>query len=222
MIRKVQRFFILLLLMGSIFFFYLAYQEHRPFAEAKRKIEFIKGASILEDAPENPLDREIDFQMLQSMNPDIIGWLYIPQIGVDTPVLRGSSDSMYLYTDFEGNYSPLGSVFTWAHTDERMTEPHLCLFAHNMLSGQMFGRLKEFQDENFAEQNPVFYLYTPERSKELQVISVFECEMDAAVFQDNWQESEKQIVTLATCTEYEASKYRLAVNAEVVREKMAF
>lgn len=221
MIRKVQKFFILLLFTISICFLYLAYQEHKPFAEAKIKNESIKGAVILDDTPENPLNRKIDFSMLQSMNPDIVGWLYVPQIGVDAPVLKGSNDFMYLYTDFEENDSPLGSVFTWAHADERLTDSHLCLFAHHMLSGQMFGRLKEFQNENFVKQNPVFYLYTPERSKELEVVSVFECKMTDEVFQDEWQKSENQTVTLATCTAYETTEYRLAVNAVVVREKLA-
>lgn len=220
MIRRIQKMFILLLLGISIYFLYLAYQEHKPFAEAKIKNESIKGAVILDDAPENPLDRKIDFQMLQGMNPDIVGWLYVPQIGVDAPVLKGSNDSMYLYTDFEGNYSPLGAVFTWSHADERLTDSHLCLFAHNMLSGQMFGRLKEFQNPDFEEQNPAFYLYTPERSKEVEVMSVFECEMTDEVFQDNWQESEVQTVTLATCTGYDVTPYRLAVNGKVVREKL--
>lgn len=215
-----QKLVILLLFGSSIYFFCLAYQEHQPFAEAERKMESIKGAVVLEDASEDPLDRKIDFQMLQSVNPDIIGWLYVPQIGVDAPVLKGNHDSVYLYTDFEGNYSPLGSVFTWAHADEKMTDPHLCLFAHNMMSGQMFGRLKEFQDADFVEKNPVFYLYTPERSKEWKIFSVFECEMTDAVFQDDWQGAESQTITLAACTGYGTTPYRLAVNAMVVCEKL--
>ena len=103
----------------------------------------------LEKGSEDPLDRQIDFESLQRLNPDIIGWIYAPQIEVDQPILKGSSDTEYLNRDFEGNYSPLGSIFTWAHAEERLSDAHLCLFGHNMISGQMFGRLDAFTEESF-------------------------------------------------------------------------
>ncbi|WP_270188662.1 class B sortase, partial [Mediterraneibacter gnavus] len=82
-----------------------------------------------------------------------MGWLYVPQIGVDSPILTGQTDTEYLTKDFEGAYSPLGSIFT----------------AHNMASGQMFGSLKQFTDEAFLTANPEAYLYTPERVRKLKV-----------------------------------------------------
>ena len=97
----------------------LAYREHQPFAEARVKQEALVQTAVAEpeNGSEDPMDRQIDFESLQRLNPDIIGWIYAPQIEVDQPILKGSSDTEYLNRDFEGNYSPLGSIFTWAHAE---------------------------------------------------------------------------------------------------------
>lgn len=67
---------------------------------------------------DDPFSRQIDFEALEKINPDIIGWLYIPQIEVDLPILQGQDNKVYLTKSFDGGYSPLGSVFTWAHAAE--------------------------------------------------------------------------------------------------------
>ena len=201
----------------------LAYREHQPFAEARVKQEALVQMAVaeLEKGSEDPLDRQIDFESLQRLNPDIIGWIYAPQIDVDQPILKGSSDTEYLNRDFEGNYSPLGSIFTWAHAEERLSDAHLCLFGHNMISGQMFGRLDAFTEESFRKENSKLYLYTPDRAKELEVESVYTCQNQDAIFQDDWKtESEQQMVTLATCTGYSSTTDRLVVNCKVAKEKL--
>ncbi len=209
-----------ILLAAGLCFLSMAYREHRPFKEAKVRYEALALAVITADDPDHPLDRSIDFGALQKMNPDIVGWLYIPRIGADYPVMRGADNEEYLSLDFAGNESPLGAVFTWAHASENLSDPHVCLFGHNMASGQMFGRLGQFQQPGAAE-NAALYLYTPERAKELRITSVQVCGRADAVFQDDWKtESGRQTVTLATCAGYDASPGRLAVNCEVVREKL--
>lgn len=201
----------------------LAYGEHKPFKEAKVKQQAVIQTVVAEteESVEDPLERRIDFETLLKINPDIIGWLYAPQIGVDNPILKGENDTEYLSRGFDGSYSPLGSVFTWAHTDEKLSDQHLCLFGHNMMSGQIFGRLDRFENTGFQKANRKMYLYTSERSKELEVESVFTCRKDDGVFQDDWGKgSGYQTVTLATCTGYNSTPYRLTVNCRVVREKL--
>ncbi len=212
----------LLLIIFSLVFFCLAYQEHKPFEEAKVKIRAVKETVVEQIDPDDPMSRQIDFETLKEINPEIIGWLYIPQIGIDSPVLKGQTDTEYLTHDFEGNYSPLGSVFTWAEADASLSGPHICLFAHNMASGQMFGRLKEFKNPDFQGREEALYLYTPERSKKLVISSVQECHMSDDIFQNGWNEGEGicQKVTLATCTGYSGTAYRLAVTCDVVQERI--
>ena len=71
-------------------------------------------------------------------------WDGCTPIEVDSPILTGQTDTEYLTKDFEGAYSPLGSIFTFAGA--RFSDSQVYLFAHNMASGQMFGSLKQFHE----------------------------------------------------------------------------
>jgi sortase B len=218
----IRRLFVGILLLAGCFFFCMACREHKPFAEAKEKQEALVAVVAGEDTlVDDPLMRQIDFEALREINPDIIGWLYVPQIGVDLPVLQGRDNHSYLNLDFEGNVSPVGSIFTWSHADEKLSDMHICLFGHNMPSGQIFGKLSAFKDMDFTQKNRKFYLYTPKRAKELEVVSVFECDRRDGVFQDGYAGGKTEpMVTLATCTGYGATSDRLVVNGYVVQERL--
>lgn len=215
----IKNILIMILIATAAYFIYLAYVEHQPFEEAKIKQEaLIDTATEDPDAAEDPINRTIDFDALQRINPDIIGWLYAPQIGVDAPILHGES---YLNRSFDGSYSSLGSIFTFDYTSEDLTDQHLCLFAHNMMSGQMFGLLSRFKDSDFAQTNDTMYLYTPQRTEELKVCDVYEAYKTDEIFQEDWTDgTDSRYVTLATCSGYNRTPYRLVVNTKVSREKI--
>ena len=143
----------------------------------------------------------------------------ISQIGVDEPILHGRTDTEYLNKGFDGKRSVLGSVFSFAHVNENLSDPHICLFGHNMMSGQIFGKLDELTVDEDKVQS--IYIYTPERTKGLTIVSVYSCHKKDAVFQDDWKPDQEdvQTFTLATCTGYSRTPYRLAVNCKVTKEK---
>ena len=222
--NRVYRFIIVVLLWMAVCFGILAYREHKPFMDAKISHEAIKKAVVSQEIEEedlnNPMNRKIDFALLKQVNPDIVGWLYIPQIGVDEAILRGRTDNEYLSKSFDGTYSILGSVFTFAHTDEKLAASHICLFGHNMVSGQIFGRLDELAIDETGNQS--IYVYTPERTKGLTIVSVYSCYKTDPVFQDDWSMDGEDIqtFTLSTCTGYAYTPYRLVVNCTVTKEKL--
>ena len=115
---------ILLLFFGATCFF-LAEKSRQPFADAKKRGEALKEIAV----PEEPVDageRMIDFVALKKINPDIVGWLYLPQIGVDGPILTGKTDETYLARDFEGHVSELGSILPLQMPNYR-TVRYICL-----------------------------------------------------------------------------------------------
>lgn len=221
---RVYRFLIVLFLgMAVVFLFLPITNINKPFLDAKISHEAIKKTAVVQESNEDvsdPMNRRIDFELLKEINPDIIGWLYIPQIGVDEPILHGRTDTEYLNKGFDGKRSVLGSVFTFAHANENLSDPHICLFGHNMMSGQIFGKLDELTVDEDKVQS--IYIYTPERIKGLTIVSVYSCHKKDAVFQDDWKPDQEdvQTFTLATCTGYSRTPYRLAVNCKVTKEKL--
>ena len=93
---------VFLLVLLGVGCFYLAYREQKPFQEMKVKGEALQKLVVQETGSQeaNPMERTIDFPALQRINPEIVGWLYVPQIGVDSPILTGQTDTEYLTKDF--------------------------------------------------------------------------------------------------------------------------
>ena len=227
-------FLLVLLGLGCLF---LAYREQEPFQEIKVKGEALQKLVVQETVSQgaDPMERTIDFAALQRINPEIVGWLYVPQIGVDSPILTGQTDTEYLTKDFEGAYSPLGSIFTFKDFERaysplgsiftfagaRLSDSQVYLFAHNMASGQMFGSLKQFTNDAFLAANPQAYLYTPERVRKLQVEDWTYLQADDPCFSSR-ESQETARVTLVTCVGYFQTPKRLAVNTKVVEERTAF
>ena len=207
---------ILLLLLGCGCLV-LAEKSREPFREAKQKGEALKEIAV----PEEPADageRRIDFAALKKINPDIVGWLYLPQIGVDGPVLTGQSDETYLARDFEGNASELGSIFTFA--DAKLSDRQVYLFAHNMASGQMFGSLKKFQDPDFRKESPEGCLYTPERTKRFRITGWEYKDAGDPYFSVRERKRGKDFIC-DLCRLLRTTQ-RLVVHAEITEEQLTF
>ena len=186
--------------------------------------------------PDDPLERRIDFDTLQQINPDIKGWIYIPGTKIDYPILEGNQ---YLNHNMYGEWSSLGSVFTYADVDLQ-NDSLVRVYGHNMVSKQMFGSIINYADQKFADKHSVMYIYTPDRTKECQIIRGFGCRFDDRAFtvkpedikeyaqelvnrsvistdppEKNWQ-----IYTLGTCRGYLGTPNRFTASFTVIREKM--
>lgn len=236
---------VMLVAIGVLLF--LGLREFSMFYNAHEKNEEIKSIAV--QVPKNeenntPFNRKIDFNTLKNINPDIVGWLYIPGTVIDYPIMVGEKDETYLNKDYSGKYSKVGSVFSYSDTDVNL-DSHVVLFAHNMISGQMFGGLKKYKDSNYGKEYLYAYIYTPERTKECQLVSVFGCHKTDKIFDINRENKEKeeltkdwlssinkrssyslelpdasdQLFTLATCHGYSGTPNRLTVNFSVVKEK---
>ena len=61
-----------------------------------------------------------------------------------------------------------------------------------------------------------------QKEKGLTIVSVYSCHKKDAVFQDDWKmdQEDVQTFTLATCTGYSRTPYRLVVNCKVTKEKL--
>lgn len=235
--RKVFNVCSLLLVFLSVFFLWLAYKENIPFEKAKGENEALKEIATHNLEDRNPMDRSIDFTTLKKINPDIIGWIYVPGTNIDYPVLKGDQ---YLYRNFKGIKSQVGSIFTFTDVSEDFSEIHNCIFGHNMSTDQMFGELKKYRDADFAKSHSFLYLYTPLKTSCYEIFSIYECWKTDPVFNchqnkhsDSYKQlihklvsssivvmdmtdetflNEKQTLSLATCSNYTRTAKRLTVN----------
>lgn len=117
---------------------------------------------------ESPYVSPIDFDELQSINPDICAWLEIPGTEMNYPILfREDDNSFYLDHDYKGSYSPAGAIFIEDYNSVDFRDPVTIIYGHNMytMSAEMFGSLQNlYSNGEWFSQNPDIYVYTPDRT----------------------------------------------------------
>lgn len=88
------------------------------------------------DEPEEETDpnmeRIVDFQNLQQINPEILAWITVPGTPIDYPVALGEDNSYYLNHTVTGESNILGSIFATAGTD--FEESHIILYGQDRKS----------------------------------------------------------------------------------------
>lgn len=107
---------------------------------------------------------DVDFEALRQDWPDVVAWIQWPLMGLDHPIVQGSTNTQYLRALPDGSWNNGGSIFLEAN-NETVLDWHAIVYGHNMRDGSMFGQLMNFLDEDFCARNADqawFILYTPE------------------------------------------------------------
>ena len=236
-----------ILLIVSIVFLYKGFVEFRYMISNKAKNQSLREVATSE-VVNDPLDRIIDFEKLNSINKDIKAWIYVPGTKIDYPILVGESDEEYLYNDMNKEYTPLGSIFSYSGTN--FTKGNTFIFGHNMASSQMFGELRKYIDKDFLKEHRYLYIYTERKAMKCDIFSIFITNENDDIFNGEYElgtveyvslieelnkrnkysgysleessinYSTRQIFNLITCYGAEGTTERLVVNGIVEEEKI--
>ncbi|MDE5771682.1 MAG: class B sortase [Ruminococcus sp.] len=120
---------------------------------------------------------------LLDRNPDVIGYITIPNTPVANPVMQSSDNNKYLDQNIDGDSSRAGELFLDYRNnfdrvvDSRLSVPNsdnLVIYGHNMANDTMFGSLKYYQrNYNYYTDNPVIYLNSNYECYTYKIFSYF-------------------------------------------------
>lgn len=151
-------------------------------------------------------------EAMQQTNPDVCGWIYIPNTHIDYPVVQGDDNEYYLTHSADGRPSAAGAVFF----DKRGTDTeNAVVYGHNMgrASEVMFHDLTRFEDESFFNAVTQGYIVTENGVFALEIFAYSKTKTMSGFYSDdltvdfvsanamNYRapESEGQLYTLSTC-----------------------
>lgn len=112
----------------------------------------------------------VDEEKLLSMNPEYAAWLYVPEADIDFPVVSAPDNQKYLRRTFLGEPNSSGCLF-FDKGNSPDSSKNLIIHGHNMRNGSMFGRLKEFADDDFAGKEAEAFLFIKGRWKRYLLFS---------------------------------------------------
>ena len=145
------------------------------------QISDVENSKALEPTlPKNVSDNTlmknpIDFAALQSQNPDIYAWIYIPGTNINYPVCQNPEDgSFYLTHDANKKESQPGAIFSEAAFNNKdFQDPVTILYGHNGFGNTMFTQLHDYESSEFFDAHDTFYIYTKDHVYTYKVISAF-------------------------------------------------
>lgn len=127
--------------------------------------------SEVQQKVENP----IDFASLQAANSEIYAYIKIEDTNVDYPIVQSETDDeFYLrHTAEDKSWSASGAVYTESVNTKTFNDRVTVIYGHNGYGDTFFTTLHRFEKEDFFNNHPYFYIYTPEKKLTYQVISAF-------------------------------------------------
>lgn len=139
-------------------------------------------------------------------------------------MVQGKDNRYYLNHTWNHVQSAVGSVFLECRCAPDLTDFNTIVYGHRMKNGAMFGRLRDYNKEDFWRQHPAAYLVTDENVYAYDIYAAFEAGVREIIYRLDLTEAEEkeemiayalsrsvidtgviptaedQVVTLSTCT----------------------
>lgn len=155
------------------------YEEMQKVVETTTESSEFTGETDGEEAelPDDiflDMKNPIDFTKLSEINPDLYAWIRIEDTNIDYPIAqREGDDSYYLSHDMYGEDRFAGCIYTEDGNKKDFTDPNTIIYGHNMKNGSMFQNLHKFADEEFFDEHPYVYIYTPKHVLAYKVFAAY-------------------------------------------------
>ncbi|MCO6017930.1 SrtB family sortase [Carnobacterium divergens] len=182
------------------------------------------------------------FVELKKINPDIKGWISIPDTAIDYPILQSSDNDFYLKHNYQKEIARAGSVFK-DFRNQSESEFNTILYGHNMKDGSMFADLQNYLDEDFFNKHPTFDYETETKSYQVEVFAAYETTTDFYYIETDFSQpqaysnylttikqqskfqtnvivtDQDQIITLSTCdTGFDYEKGRFVIQGKLIEK----
>lgn len=110
----------------------------------------LSGESAGDTVPTEKPQVLSEYEAILAENADFAGWITIEGTKVDYPVMQTKADAdYYLKRNFNGQNDINGTLFMDARTNLEARSTNIIVYGHNMKSGEMFGGLRKYLDEEY-------------------------------------------------------------------------
>lgn len=236
---------LLLVIAGLVFLFSAVslYRETGDYREGKAEYKELEEEVIEEKETKKGKSFTVNFEKLQKMNKDVVGWIRFdaPKV-INYPVVQTVDNETYLTKTVDGSRNKVGAIFMDKSNARDFQGQHTVLYGHNMKDGSMFAGLAKYKKESYYREHPYFYIYTPDgKVRTYKICSVEITESDSKSYQMEFADEkeyenylqlitenslypataakkEASVVSLSTCTNVKESQ-RLVVHGILQKEE---
>lgn len=181
----------------------------------------------------------VDFASLQSINEDVIAWIYIEGTNINYPIVQGDDNRYYTAVMADGCFNRAGSIFMDYRNQSDFSDRNTVIYGHNMNNGSMFNNLKKYTNSTFLKEHTTGKIMTPNGNFEFEIIGGYVASLADSAWQLEfandqdfllWLQNsmarstigstveispEDRIITLSTCS-YESSNARFVLICRII------
>lgn len=190
----------------------VAYMRKEETVLSGSEIQYEKSNGDLTEAYVSP----INFEVLKSINPDIIGWIKIPGTVIDYPICWRARDNDYYMThSATREEKPYGAIMMDGSNSPEASDRLVVLYGHHMKNGTMFREIVKYSNPDFLYQHRAIQLYFPDHEELYTVIGTVVCQAkdmqignmiseetwgDEVLKDLDWQDPTERVLALVTCS----------------------
>ena len=188
-----------------------AYEEAQALAAAaaEEAVKELEEESVplaeepVAEAPvQDPLEESALFLMdlkleaLRAANPDVLGWIHIPNTPIDFPLMKSADNADYLTTTWDGRASSLGSIFLECMNSPDLSDFNTIIYGHNIRGGRMFGSLHYFKDPAWQQSHPFVYIVTDEGVRRYEIFAAYEASVTSDTYRLYFEDDARKLASL--------------------------
>lgn len=165
--------------------------------------------------------QQVDMDGLRQINPEVLGWIYIPDTAISYPLMQTDDQNKYLNHAWDGTPNGSGSIFLEKRNARDMTDFNTIIYGHHMANGTMFQPLVDYRNADFLASHPYVYVLAGNKIFRYRIFSAYEAPITShtyrLVFRDDAEKlaaiehylqgrtdveltPQDHILTLSTCT----------------------
>lgn len=124
----------------------------------------------------------VDLETLRQTNPDVLGWIYVPNSVISYPLMRSHDNEDYLYKTWDGTPNVAGSIFLEQYNRPDFTNFHTLIYGHNMADGSMFGELLKYCYQDVVDGYPYVYIALDDVVLRYEIFAVYTADVNSDTY----------------------------------------
>lgn len=168
--------------------------------EAEKRMQWIPAPLEDEDVHVQTLEG-LNLDALQEVNPDVLGWILIPDTLVNYPIVQSRDNHFYLNRTWDGKSNSVGSIFLECNNAPDFADFNTIVYGHNMNDGSMFAQIRKYRNQAYWEEHPFVYIRTDAGVFRYEVFSAYQTPVDSNTYRLSFSSEEDRDAFLTEALE---------------------
>lgn len=139
-------------------------------------------ASPEEEDPHIQTLADMDLEALRTVNPDVVGWILIPDTVINYPLMQGTDNDYYLKWTWDQKKNAAGSIFLEHLNSPDLTDFNTIVYGHNMNNGSMFAGIRKYRNQAYWEEHPYVYIRSDQGVYRYEIFSSYLAKVESNTY----------------------------------------